>query len=245
MENASKALLMAGGILIALLVIGALVLMFNQVGSYEKAQDSSKKNSQLAEFNLEFERYLDDKGITGADVISLINKVIDYNNKAKNGGVTNSVDYNIKMSITISNLDADENSFNQKYAYNDESIKIFQAPSYTIGNDYNNLSNKLKQDLDAAMNLENIGLSKDQLKILSGMYDRGNRQESIEKIKEKLIQFDPVMYENWNGNNMEPKLNTIIKYRQYWEFKTSKFLPDGDATYEKGQITEIKFKFYK
>ena len=241
MENASKALLMAGGILIALLVIGALVLMFNQVGSYEKAQDSSKKNSQLAEFNLEFERYLDDKGITGADVISLINKVIDYNNKAKNGGVTNSVDYNIKLSITISNLDA----FNAKYAYENDSNKIFNSNSYTIGNDYNNLSNKLKQDLDAAMNLENIGLSKDQLKILSGMYDRGNRQESIENIKEKLIQFDPVMYANWNGNNMEPKLNNIIKYRQYWEFKTSKFLPDGDATYEKGQITEIKFNFYK
>ena len=29
MENASKALIMAGGILIALLVLGALLLMFN------------------------------------------------------------------------------------------------------------------------------------------------------------------------------------------------------------------------
>ena len=79
MENASKALLMAGGILIALLVIGALILMFNQVGSYEKAQDARKKSSQIADFNKDFERYLDDKGITGADVISLINKVLDYN----------------------------------------------------------------------------------------------------------------------------------------------------------------------
>lgn len=35
MENASKFLLMAGGILIALLVISALVLMFNQIGDYE------------------------------------------------------------------------------------------------------------------------------------------------------------------------------------------------------------------
>ena len=36
MENASKALLMAGGMLIALLVIGALLLAFNQIGDYEK-----------------------------------------------------------------------------------------------------------------------------------------------------------------------------------------------------------------
>ena len=37
MENASKALLMAGGILIALLVIGSVLLMFNQIGNYRRA----------------------------------------------------------------------------------------------------------------------------------------------------------------------------------------------------------------
>lgn len=104
MENASKALLMAGGMLIALLVIGALVLMFNQIGDYEKGNQGIKKTSEIAEFNMDFERYLDDKGITGADVISLINKISDYNNKAKKGGVTNSIDYSVKMSITISDI---------------------------------------------------------------------------------------------------------------------------------------------
>lgn len=104
MENASKALLMAGGMLIALLVIGALVLMFNQIGDYEKGNQGIKKTSEIAEFNIDFERYLDDKGITGADVISLVNKVNDYNNKAKKGGINNSIDYNIKMSITISGI---------------------------------------------------------------------------------------------------------------------------------------------
>lgn len=44
---------------------------------------------------------------------------------------------------------------------------------------------------------------------------------------------------------MDPKLEAIIKYRQYWEFKTSKFLPDGDAIYKNGQIKDIKFKFSK
>lgn len=104
MENASKALLMAGGMLIALLIIGALVLMFNQIGDYEKGNQGMKKTSEIAEFNIDFERYLDDKGITGADVISLINKISDYNNKAKKGGVTNSIDYSVKMSITISDI---------------------------------------------------------------------------------------------------------------------------------------------
>ena len=34
MENASKALIMAGSILIGLMVIGALLLMFNSLSSY-------------------------------------------------------------------------------------------------------------------------------------------------------------------------------------------------------------------
>ena len=186
MENASKALLMAGGVLIALLVIGALMLMFNQIGNYEKSQDASKKNSQLAEFNKEFEKYLDDKEITGADIISLINKVVNYNNKAKNGGITNSVDYDIKMSITITNLDA----FNTKYANNGENNKIFRNNTYKITeNDYDDrFSYQLKKDLEESKNIETIGIPKDQLKLLSGMYDKSNEQESIEKIKEKLIQ---------------------------------------------------------
>ena len=237
MENASKALLIAGGILIALLVIGALVLMFNQIGSYQQAQDSNQKDSQLAEFNKDFEKYIDDKGITGADVISVINKVIDYNNKANKGGVSNSVDYEIKMSITISGLD----TFNSKYAYNNETTyKLFQTDSYTI--DSRNSSNTFKNYLDEATRLEaNSGISKDQLKILSGMYD-GNINSSRNKIKDKLVELNADRYNNWNGNS-DPKLDTIIKYRQYWEFKTSKFKPDGDPVYKNGQIQTINFKF--
>ena len=143
MENASKALLMAGGILIALLVISALILMFNQIGDYGKSQEEMKRNSQLVEFNKDFERYLDDKGITGADVISLINKVVDYNIKAKKGGVVDSIDYSVKLKVKISNLDA----FNTKYAYDNSDFTMFKATEYTIGEDYatDKLVNQLKK----------------------------------------------------------------------------------------------------
>ena len=113
MENASKALTMAGGILIALLIIGALILMVNQIGDYEKGQNNNDKNSELASFNKTFEKYADDKGIKGVDIVSLINKILDYNQIEKDGGIKNSVNYDIKMSITISGLKA----FNKKYAY--------------------------------------------------------------------------------------------------------------------------------
>ena len=36
MENASKALIMAGSVLIALMIIGALLLMFNSISNYQQ-----------------------------------------------------------------------------------------------------------------------------------------------------------------------------------------------------------------
>ena len=81
MENASKALLMAGGILIAILIIGALLLMVTQIGDYQKTKDSGAKATQIAKFNSDFERYLDDKGIKGTDIVSLINKIAEKKTK--------------------------------------------------------------------------------------------------------------------------------------------------------------------
>ena len=80
MENASKALLIAGGILIAVIIISLLVVMFTQIGDYQKSQSSGSKESQLAEFNRDFERYTEDE-IRGVDLVSLINKIHDYNTK--------------------------------------------------------------------------------------------------------------------------------------------------------------------
>lgn len=85
MENASKALIIAGGILIGILTISLFYYMFNRVG---QAVDSTSKNSEqeeLLEFNKGFEIY-NKKIMYGSDVISVINKAIDNN---KRNGVTN------------------------------------------------------------------------------------------------------------------------------------------------------------
>ena len=44
MENASKALIIAGSVLIALLVIGALMLMFNNLTTYQNAGEDNEKD---------------------------------------------------------------------------------------------------------------------------------------------------------------------------------------------------------
>lgn len=240
MENASKALTITGGILIGLLVIGALVLMFNQIGDYEKAQSKNDKNSQLAEFNNDYERYLDDKGINGTDVISLINKVMDYNKRALKGGVANSVNYDIKMSITVSGL----TEFNKKYAYDkmSDSDSLFTNDSFTF--DKSSTNNSLKKLLDDFSKTEgDLGI--EEMKKLAYAYDsNANINENKSNIKEKLLEINSSKYAGWTGTT-SPTLNAIKKYRQYSEFKSSTFVQAQDTEYQDGQIKNIYLKFSK
>ena len=90
MENASKALLMAGGILIALLILGALIMMFTSLQDYQNTNDAQTKNSQIAQFNNQFEPYnkdgKNDKGekdekntLTLMELKSVYNKIESNN----------------------------------------------------------------------------------------------------------------------------------------------------------------------
>lgn len=80
MENASKALLMAGGILIALLILGALIMMFTSLQDYQNSNDARTKNTQIAEFNNQFEPY-NKEGLTLMELKSVYNKIVSNNNQ--------------------------------------------------------------------------------------------------------------------------------------------------------------------
>lgn len=80
MENATRALTMAGGILIALMILGALLLMFNNLSSYQNKNDASTKDSQIAEFNNQFEPY-NKSNLTLMELKSVWNKIQSNNSK--------------------------------------------------------------------------------------------------------------------------------------------------------------------
>ena len=81
MENASKALIMAGSVLIALLVVGALVLMFSNLTSYQNSNEKANKDEQITKFNQEYSTY-NRKDVRGNELYSLINRVVDYNSRS-------------------------------------------------------------------------------------------------------------------------------------------------------------------
>ena len=80
MENASKALIMAGGILIAVLLIGVLMYSFSTTNEFYSTEQQTEEAQQLAAFNNQFEAY-NRKLLRGTDVVSVINKAIDNNTK--------------------------------------------------------------------------------------------------------------------------------------------------------------------
>lgn len=80
MENASKALLLAGSVLISLIIISMLVLMINSLTSYQQTSSLSDVADQLTEFNKQFDS-LNRDDVRGNDLFSLANKVIDYNRR--------------------------------------------------------------------------------------------------------------------------------------------------------------------
>ena len=79
MENLSKALLIAAGMLIAVMIILLIVGAWSQISGYFTEEHNSKMVEQTLEFNNKFENY-NGKTIRGNELISIINRIIDYNN---------------------------------------------------------------------------------------------------------------------------------------------------------------------
>ena len=101
MENASKALLIAGGVLIAILIVSVLVVTLNIVNSNQRTREKALATEQLAEFNQKYEAY-NKKALTGTDIITLKNMAKSEGNavtvKVTNG--TEEIDVSIEKNKT-------------------------------------------------------------------------------------------------------------------------------------------------
>lgn len=80
MENASKALIMAGGVLISIIIASMLMLMVNNLNNYQQSRNDEKRIDQTVAFNQQYEGYNRDD-VRGNELYSLINRVMDYNER--------------------------------------------------------------------------------------------------------------------------------------------------------------------
>lgn len=91
MENASKALIMAGGLLIAIVIISIAVYLFTQNADFSRKYEEVLSDEALEAYNAQFEKYCrySEKNKNGeyesysiaSDIVTVINKAYDINQK--------------------------------------------------------------------------------------------------------------------------------------------------------------------
>ena len=89
MENASKALLMAGGILIGVLILALMVTLFISSQDITKTYEETKQSEAVQQFNVNFTKYLG-QNLTIHQVVTICN--FAYNNKTHSVLVNNRPD---------------------------------------------------------------------------------------------------------------------------------------------------------
>lgn len=123
MENATKALMIAGGVLIALIIITMFILMFSRLSNIQEEQEEQTKIEQIAAFNEQFEAY-NKKVMYGTDVITLINKVAENNKK-------NSKNIEYQIIITVNGIKMENSS---RMVGTDQEKGLYKCTKVTYNN---------------------------------------------------------------------------------------------------------------
>lgn len=249
MENASKALIMAGSMLIALMILGALLLMFSNLSSYQEVHTQSTREAQVIEFNNQFETY-NRTDVRGNDLLSLVNRAINYNRTNSYKGTENNdkgqeTGYTpITITFKIAN-----NDYNQLLTTPDGDHKLITEKSYTIDGTTNTFENKISSEIT----------------IIEGIYGKENLNQIVTAMSKIFIDNKSPEQEKAEAvniyNKLSPKNQTVTKfadlakkkehiyrYYEYVQFKRLYFDCKQDngnsgVTYDKstGRITAMNF----
>ena len=172
MENASKALIMAGSILIALLVIGMLVLGYRNISSLEQQKEDSEGDMSALDYMRKFEQF--NRTLYGSELLSLANLQEDYNNTADvlyegydrieitvvTNGIVNSP-YFVAGTFNLDAISNDQAKIESQLAqyekaqkkYNNRSVKYYSSKrNREIANDFDMNQPSSMPDYDIATN---------------------------------------------------------------------------------------------
>lgn len=255
MENASKALLIAAGVLITMLIVMLLLFFKGKISEFYNEQDKIDDIENVAQFNKQFTNY-ERKKVYGYELISLANMVEDYNTRHSANG-QNDEKYNpITLTISFAGSGNDvknkiwydsEGNLNShlfqdgkeyKQSITEHEIIITIKKGLNIEEVYGNaqVASKLAKSIDAL-----IINDKDSYEIEKIAREQGiDQNKAIEILKNKAVE-DYKRIINNNSNITYSEIENILlrggyngisikKYYEYYQFKRSVF-----------ECTEIKY----
>lgn len=150
MENASKALIIAASVLIALLIIGALLLMFNNLTRYQNVGKENEKEAQVIEFNNQYETY-NRKNVRGSDIYSIFNRVIDYNKRKSTQG-TDEKNEGQYIAYEPMEIIIDFDGKTREFASDGQTNLLIKRSSYTQNSTSNEFEKDMKDGIKEAEN---------------------------------------------------------------------------------------------
>ena len=259
MENASKALIMAGSILIALMIIGAFMLMFNNLSGYQNSGKQTVRESQVVEFNNKYETY-NRKNVRGSDLYSLFNQVIDYNRRKTDLGNGNTDEGEalryMPMTITA-NIEGNGAVGNRSdFSYSGVNQLITQS-SYVQSDTTNafqpiiNGVKSVEASLGGQVSAQKLAMAIGEIYTIEpplnpNIMDVGKKTDMI--LKYNSASGENLKYDDTNINtsiiNISNKYTDICKYYEYVQFKRAKFdCVNTEYDQGTGRIVRMTFNF--
>ena len=249
MENASKALIMAGSMLIALMILGALLLMFSNLSSYQEVHTQSTREAQVIEFNNQFETY-NRTDVRGNDLLSLVNRAINYNRTNSYKGTENNDkgQENGYTPITIT-FEIRKDDYDQLLTTPDGGHKLITGKSYEINGTTNTFENEISEEITR---IEGIYGKENLNQIVTAMSKIFIDNKSTEQEKTEAVntynKLSPKKQNVTRFADLANKKDDIYEYYEYVQFKRLYFNCEQNnrnsgVTYDKntGRITAMNF----
>lgn len=200
MENASKALIIAGSVLLAVLIMTALIYTFSQISSLKQVEASSEEEKILAQYNKEIENF-NRAGLYGSEILSLANLIEDYNERQSElkgyGPIT--------LKVSIKPITGAEYLKENEYSNYIDLTKAFK--------NVENKTKELKQTIICGQTLDKLaGMRTDTLKDLISRYNTANgKNHNLTDIENEIAKYQNVNSEMQTFKNK--RFNTPeVKY---------------------------------
>lgn len=133
MENATQALLIAGGILFAILTLSLVVFLFSNMNTIGTAQANKKDAEYLEKWNAEWEAY-NKKLLHGSEVLTVINKA-EQNNIDNENDEKYIIEVKVFENNVIKTQIDEKGQVTGKNYFADKKTKIFECTKMELSNE--------------------------------------------------------------------------------------------------------------
>ena len=267
MENSAKAIIIAGGMFILIMVITLLVIFGRSLSSYMQDQHDKEMVKQITEFNNKFANYQGTE-LRGNELISVLNRVIDYNaleageygydpvrveidlvdrNALDSVIKFNSKDENFLFKKNVSKIKNSKDSDDELKTISQKGTTILSKYSQDDANYIPKLTDTKLQKLSAE--ISNIVQEQDNSSWLDG-YDGENRNAVYNRTRAKkltsilgyTVDEDGTCAVN-NKNILNAVKKATLEYYQYTQFKRIMFKCTSiEYSQDTGRINKMSFE---